>query len=405
MKGTIPSQLNRTVEELREKYLLSAEFVLRVRELLEEGREQGRLPEPKGPLEAYALSLGKKELENCLFLLLAETEPEKKEKLLEILRLRMSPRLTRLIWALTQYYYELPAVRRAAALGASAGYCTEELLCSLFLEEQDCIGAGADILRQKGGSVARFISDFHVLTDSPFCKAVVRLFFREGKEKDFLTNEDYFLRLIESDSEEEIKPVLINYLAQPWVFYSSRKINKMLFQRFGLPEDGVSPIWQEIDSQLILKYQHWVFLDSMEDFFGAESKRYLIFSKFYKELRHIRFYQEKQIMILDFAQFGIVNLQDVPEFSYLMEKGRLEREAEHLAEGGEPRWLQSRGGIEARDVIIEEKSSDILILHIVGLGKLYVEELMRELLRKGEELWPVRFKHAILRFKSINGKQ
>jgi len=38
-------------------------------------------------------------------------------------------------------------------------------------------------------------------------------------------------------------------------------------------------------------------------------------------------------------------------------------------------------------------------LNIFEIGKLYVQELLAELLRKEEGLWPVRFKHAIARFK------
>lgn len=49
-------------------------------------------------------------------------------------------------------------------------------------------------------------------------------------------------------------------------------------------------------------------------------------------------------------------------------------------------------------MIIEEKSSDILILNIAGVGKFFVQELMEELLRKEEGLWPVKYDHAIARF-------
>ncbi|UWG98595.1 hypothetical protein LPY66_07335 [Dehalobacter sp. DCM] len=64
-----------------------------------------------------------------------------------------------------------------------------------------------------------------------------------------------------------------------------------------------------------------------------------------------------------------------------------------------PYWTQRRTDIQARDVIIEEKSSDILVLEMTGLGKLYTQELLNELLRKGEDLWPVKFKQAIARFQ------
>ncbi len=50
-------------------------------------------------------------------------------------------------------------------------------------------------------------------------------------------------------------------------------------------------------------------------------------------------------------------------------------------------------------LFIEEMIHIFLILNIFEIGKLYVQELLAELLRKEEGLWPVRFKHAIARFK------
>jgi len=110
-------------------------------------------------------------------------------------------------------------------------------------------------------------------------------------------------------------------------------------------------------------------------------------------------YHDDQIMVLDFGQFGILNLKEMAEYSWLMEKSTLEMELETLQKEEELRLIHRKTDIEARDVIIEEKSSDILVLNLTGVGKLYVAELMGELLRRGEEIWPVKFKHAISRFR------
>ena len=104
-------------------------------------------------------------------------------------------------------------------------------------------------------------------------------------------------------------------------------------------------------------------------------------------------------MVLDFGQFGIINLRTMEDHAYLMDRTTLALELKELEGEGEPRWLKGRLQIEARDVIIEEKSSDILILNLAGVGKLFVQELMEELLRKEEGLWPVKFDHAIARFR------
>jgi hypothetical protein len=46
----------------------------------------------------------------------------------------------------------------------------------------------------------------------------------------------------------------------------------------------------------------------------------------------------------------------MPEHSYLMEKAVPDRETAFLAAEGEPRWLNKRLAVEARDVIIEERA-------------------------------------------------
>jgi len=390
-----------TMDYLRNNMLLPPEFALRVSRM---AGEQCRLPDDftefRGSAEKYAFSLGKKELEDCLVCLLQENRPEVRSRILLLLQARMSTRLASLIWALVQYYYESPEMKKAAMLAAASEHCSEELLMALFFREQDFIDSAVNIIRVNGGVIARVISRYNIIVGSPLCNTVIRSFFQQGDEKNFLMNEDFFLDIIDQSSEEEILPVLINYLDQPWEYYSSRKINRKLLERFGLPEDGDSSVWSHIDSELIKKYQQWIFIDIMEGFFGVESRKNLVFSRNYRDIKHIRFYSNDEIMVLDFGQFGIVNIRGTSDYSWLMEKKAMEMEMESLHEGVEPRWTVRRMDIEARDVIIEEMSADILVLNVAGIGRLYVEEMLTELLRKGEEIWPVRFKHAIARFRT-----
>jgi hypothetical protein len=399
MKLFAPAKFNQTINHLRQTILLPQEFALLVSNLA-----YGYVLPPfswdnRRSLELNALSLGKKDLENCLIALTQDPEPELKQMFLRILAVRMSPGLSRLIWALLQYFYLQPSLREAAALAAASPTCGEKMLQMLFRQEQDIIPAAVEVLRQEEGDLAQFIFCYNLIEHSPLSVAIIRNYFQQTGERGFLLNEEFFLETITVSSEAEIKPCLINYLTQPWQFYSSRKINRALLNRFGLPAEGTLTVWTEIDPELTARYKQWIFIEVMEDYFGLKSKKLAVFGNFYKDIQEIRFFSDGKIMILDFGQFGIADLQNMPEHSYLMEKTVLEREKAILADEGEPRWLHERLAVEARDVIIEEKSSDILILNIFEIGKLYVQELLAELLRKEEGLWPVRFKHSIARFK------
>lgn len=399
MKLFAPAKFNQTINHLRQTILLPQEFALLVSNLA-----QGYVLPPfswdnRHSLELNAWSLGKKDLENCLIALTQDPEPELKQKLLRILAVRMSPGLSRLIWALLQYFYLQPALREAAVLAAAAPVCSEKLLQRLFRQEQDIILAAVEILQQEEENIAQFISRNNLIENSPLTVRIIRQFFQQTGERGYLLNEEFFLETIAVSTEAEIKPCLINYLSQPWQFYSSRKINRALLNRYGLPVEGISSVWQEIDPILTARYKQWIFIDVMEEYFGMRSKKLAVFGKFYKDIQEIRFFNDKKIMFLDFGQFGIADQKDMPQHSYLMEKDILEQEEAILAETGEARWLHEQLAVEARDVIIEEMSSHILILNIFEIGKLYVQELLAELLRKEEGLWPVRFKHAIARFK------
>jgi hypothetical protein len=399
MKLLNQAKFTLTIDHLRQTILLPAEFAARVHNLAENcqlpslPREDGRFP-----LELTALSLGRKELESILVALVQGPEPELKRKLLRILAVRSSPSLSRLIWALFQYFYLQPALREAAALAAADPSCAEELLGKLFQGNRDVVQSAVEILQEDGGDVSLFMSKYNLIGKSPFAIMLVRQFFQQTDERGFLVNEEYFFEIISVGSAEEFRPCLINYLVQPWQFYSSRKINRAILNRFGLPEDGLSLVWQEIESELIEKYKQWIFIDIMEEYYGLKSKKNAVFGKFYKDIKHISFYNDKKIMVIDFGQFGIADLYNMPEHSYLMEKAVLEKETAYLTLEGEPHWLNERLAVEARDVIIEEMSSHILILNIAEIGKLFVQELLTELLRKEEGLWPVRFRHAIARF-------
>ncbi len=399
MRLFAPAKFNQTIDHLRQNILLPQEFALLVSKLA-----QGYVLPPfswdnRRSLELNALSLGKKDLENCLIALTQNPEPGLKQKLLRILAVRMSPGLSRLIWALLQYFYLQPALREAAALAAAAPVCGEKLLQRLFRQEQDIILAAVEILQQEEEDIAQFLSRYNLIEHSPLTVRIIRQFFQQTGERGFLLNEEFFLETITVSTEAEIEPCLINYLSQPWQFYSSRKINRALLNRFGLPAEGVPSVWTDLDPELTARYKQWIFIEVLEDYFGLKSKKLAVFGKLYKDIKEICFFSDGKIMILDFGQFGIADLQNMPEHSYLMEKAVLEREKAILADVGEPRWLLERLAVEARDVIIEEKSSDILVLNIYEFGKLYVQELLAELLRKEEGLWPVRFKRAIARFK------
>ena len=354
---------------------------------------------PEHSLESFALTLGKEELESCLLELLSELALPRKLKLLRIMEVRMSARLTQLIWAIVQYDYELLAMKELAALAAASPCCAEELLKILFAQEQDLIPAIVDILCKEGGDLYPFIIHYSLIEESPLVQAVAEQYFQQTDEKGFLMNEELFLHMIKTTSEEKLKSCLIHYLELSWRYFSSRKINRTLFNRFGLPDKTGSAIWENLEPSLKIKYKQWIFIDVMEEHFGLDSKKNALFGKFNKDIHYIWFLQDHNIMVLDFGQFGIINLRAMKDHAYLMAKTTLAIELKELEGEGEPRWLKRRLQIEARDVIIEEKSSDILILNIAGVGKLFVEELMEELLRKEEGLWPVKFDHAIARFR------
>lgn len=395
------NRFNLSIKHLRENLLLPQEFVLLAKSNVLEYEALVLPPVHEHSPEKFALSLGRAELESCLLELLTETTLRREQELLRIMAIRMSPWLTKLIWAFAQFDYKLPVLREAATLAAASPNCAEELLkiISGKDKDKDLIFTIVETLLQEGGELCKFISKYNIIAGSSMAKAVIRQFFQQTGETDFLVNEEYFLDMVGTESEEDLRPCLINYLERSWRHFSSRKINRALLKRFGLPEEDSSIIWQNIDPSLITKYKRWIFTDIMEEHFGLKSRKYILFGKFCEAIRRIKLFKDGHILVLDFGHFGIVNIRNMKENSYLMEKNKLETEMENLEAEDEPSWLKNRLPIEARDVIIEEKSSDILILNIAGVGKLFAQELMEELLRKEEGLWPVRYKHAIARFR------
>jgi len=394
------NNLNISITHLREALLLPQEFVLMAKRKVREDKAKSQVPFiPEHSIESFALSLGKVELEGCLLELLGEPALQRELEILRIMEIRMSPRLTRLIWVLVQYDYKLPTMRKVAALAAASPNCAEELLKMIFIQEQDLMLAVLETLCQQGGDLDLFIVHNHLISESPLVQAVAQQFFQKTDEKGFLMNEAFFLEIIRTTSEENLKSCLIHYLEQSWRYFSSRKINGALFNRLGLPDESRSAIWEDIEPILRVKYKQWIFIDIMAEHFGLENKKNALFGKFYEDILHVQFLEDGNIMVLDFGQFGIINLRTKEDHAYLMEKTTLAMELKELESTGEPRWLKKTLQIEARDVIIEEKSADILILNIGGVGKFFVQELMEELLRKEKGLWPVKFDHAIARFR------
>lgn len=415
-----PTQFQNALNQLRDKIWLPSEFAQYVYsgELQSSFSDNGRLS--GDVLECEAFSLGKEELENCLITLVRNNSSEIKALMLKIIELRMSSRLVRLIWALTQYYYTVSEMRKAAMLAANSEYCCEEMLKELFSREQEYIEYGAKIIGDHNGVISDVIEHYNIIVDSPLTDAVLRRYFQKADEWAFMHNQKYVADVLDKGNEADNLPVVCNYLAQPWTKDSSKQINMKLLKRFGMPEEGKSAMWENIPRKLIAQYRKLIFLNIMEDYFGQESRKYLIFNKYRDTIKSIRTYQKGEAIAINFGHFGILDTCHMNDYSLLLEKATLDITLENLErqdqEAGPPansasslgtdndikafQWTPQKTDIHARDVIIEEKSSDVLVLGMSGLGKLYTEELMIELLRKGEELWPVKFKQAIARFKA-----
>jgi len=189
------NHFNLSLHHLRENLLLPQEFVLLAKREGIDAKARVLTAVPEDLLEVFALSLGKEELESCLLELLSEPDFQRKHELLRIMEVRMSARLTRLIWALVQYDYELPAMRELAALAAASPSCAEELLKTLFAKQQDLIPAIVDILCQEGGELYPFICSLFSDRGKSSGAAVAKQYFQQTDEKGFLMNEELFLEL------------------------------------------------------------------------------------------------------------------------------------------------------------------------------------------------------------------
>lgn len=393
----VPCKLYESILKLREKSLLPNEIPGRIRQDLDSGVSLS-LPRYSGPaLEKYALSLGSKELELLLGYLTTDIEVSLQDIILKIIHIRMSSRLTRVIWAFIQYGHSLPGLRAAGLMASLSPRCEVEILRRLFLKDEDIISEAIRILEDEGSLIQLFMEKHDIIPESPFALVLLQRYFLNTTEEGFLNNEEYFLRLMDFMAEEDLRPVLKNYLTHPWVDKSCKDINLAIFRRFGYPESG-NKIWEGIDQQLEDKFRHWCFLIHMEDYFGTEHKKFSLFTNIYKELIDLVFMEDHQIIILDFGQFAIVDCRNMTDLSYLLEKTVLKRELEKISVGGNPRWLTQKSMIDARDVIIEDKKDDIVKLNFQGIGMLYVRELLEELLRPDNGLWPLRYKQAIAKF-------
>lgn len=382
---------------LKDRFYTFEEFPFLKREALPQGILSTAMRISAAEIESFAFRLKGKELEGLLLDLRDAASREEIERACEILEIRSTARILKLLIILYQYNYESVGLNAALfrlgkRIGEKEKYTAQEAFARHMGPVEDKFSSLCAIIETHERDISKAFTALSINGKSPFaCEAAYR-YLTDAPMEGYITNLKWMVRTIESKSAEELQPFLTKYLSSLDVSQYHDGVNLAILKKLGQP--NLSPDWADYEKPLKDKFTQWYFLSRLKKHTFSMPKKYKVLSKYYKQVRSSLEMPEENLMIIDFGDIVIADIADRP-YSFFYEKDVFDKEMEAWEKSREqeealwdetederpapylPTFLRmDRGVYTARDFIIEEIEEPCVKLSYEGIDVLYINEML-----------------------------
>lgn len=154
------------------------------------------------------------------------------------------------------------------------------------------------------------------------CKKHIYIYCDE--ERYLNTNEQYLLNTIKSFNRNELARFSDNYLRKVRFEKFQYSILNYINYNFDKPNNPYFSIyWKQMSSVAISKFNKWLSLKVMKDFFG-ESDRFRFWRNYLEILEGWYLVRSKGQLFLDFGNFVVVEFKEIGNAAYIYEKSVFE---------------------------------------------------------------------------------
>jgi hypothetical protein len=318
-------------------------------------------------------------------------------RLLQILRLRITPSLSETGWAFYQHHYPNDRMNRVLStiIQAMAEKSSEMpyLFAVAQVSDMPIIDDNlpermANQLLQKPDEIlGDFLVRMTILPDSPFAAALLAHYFQHCQDSAFQQNADLFIHTCKINAENQ-QVVLLNYyytdfrLQQVW-----DPINQAMLDLFGPPRSrqqqklasilshsSDARIWDHVNLTTIDHFRQWFLINQLDTHMGNNQRKKLFLQKYQMKIRDISVWDEKTLAI-HFDRFVLAdNMEDSDRLYYYdLNTFQMLSDAGHFNVQLNNPTIKS---ISARQAILGHEKNNVVCMQLDQVNMLYARDFL-----------------------------
>lgn len=375
------SKFQQAIQEICSRFYTAQEYPFLTRDRFPTGVLDRAATLGSEDFAIFAARLKASELDALLFDLRDSSTPQELHVGLTILRLRFSPRLLKLISVFFQYNMDsIPLKQACRALVLEAAerksYPKEGVFLWRFAEAEDIFAALRLAAAEEKGDLSKFCLVWCIDPKSPLARKSFLQYLADADKNSLLINRNWIISFVEKEKTQEIEALIKNYLSSLDLLEYQDGVCLAIWERLG--DAYESTTWEAYTKKHRDLMAQWNFLHLLKVHTLAFPQKLEILSKYYSRIRSCKKLPEQHLLIIDFGEIIVVDLESQP-FSFFYQKAKYEEEMRRW-EGEEqkiPVFLRKdRKVTTARDFMIEEKEEPYMKLSYIGVDRFYIQELM-----------------------------
>jgi len=373
--------LREALETLRARFFTLEEFPFLDRGFLPRGVLAEALQHNQSELKNYAMGLTGKQLEGLLFELKEAKEQEKIQRVVQILIVRISSRLIRLLTILYQFNDSSAGLNEGlqeicGMLKQNSARIPEEAFVRRFGDTDDKVKAVKEAIEEMRWNITECFKAYAIHEKSIFAEKCVLSYLNTANRAGLLLNRSWILKILDSRPAAELKILIEKYLSTFGLAEYHDGINLAILNKLGRPYE--SPDWEAYPAELKKKFSEWCFLHQLKLHTMKVPKKYSVLSKYADRVRTSYTVNEEKLFIIDFGEIVIADIYDRPySFFYQTEMFEREMAAWQDDEAKLPAFIRiDKKNLTARDFIIEEAEEPCVKLSYEGIDILYIQEML-----------------------------
>jgi hypothetical protein len=318
-------------------------------------------------------------------------------RLLQILRLRITPSLSETGWAFYQHHYPNDRMNRVLStiiqsmaekssdmpyLSAAAQVSDMPIIDDNLPERM-----ANQLLQKPDELLGDFLVRMTILPDSPFAAALLSHYFQHCPDNSLQQNSDLFIHTCKINAENQ-QIMLLNYyysdfrLQQAW-----EPINQAILELFGPPRSrqqqklaGIlshssdARIWDRVSLTTIDHFRQWFLINQLDKHIGSDQRKKLFIQKYQMKIRDITVWDDKTLAI-HFDRFILADHKDDSDrvYYYDLNTFQMLSDATHFDVKLNNPAMKT---ISARQAILTHEKNNVVCLQLDQVNMLYARDFL-----------------------------